>query len=219
MTNKGYPNIDPDRTAFLYEIVDPLDGIPIYVGFTVNIYNRKHAHLSLLRSNKHHNDKLQNLHNKRERHGLPLVFRQIAKGPSHLIIRGEVLAIFHLRGDIGNRCCNMTNGGEGTVAVPKSVRINARAKAISDPRYIAKASENAKKQWADPVTHNKMVESLKAGWSDPEVRERRTKALKKAWENPEARKRASESAKLRWAKVRAAKRAAHTTQPDTLTTP
>lgn len=131
----GVTNADPTAQAWLYEIIDPKDGQAIYIGFTAqkSYKSRWQQHRGDLKANRHCNRQLQNVWNKRDK---PLVFKIIADGMSGLMMEREKRAIAELRKKIGDRCCNGTDGGEGSGGMSQATK--------------DKIAENSRKKWQDP---------------------------------------------------------------------
>ena len=131
----AFTNSDPTAQAWLYETIDPKDGQAIYIGFTAqkSYKSRWQQHRGDLKANRHCNRQLQNVWNKRDK---PLVFKIIADGMSGLMMEREKRAIAELRKKIGDRCCNGTDGGEGSGGMSQATK--------------DKISENSLKKWQDP---------------------------------------------------------------------
>ena len=184
----GVTNADPTAQAWLYEIIDPKDGQAIYIGFTAqkSYKTRWQQHRGDLKANRHYNRQLQNVWNKRDK---PLVFKIIADGMSGLMMEREKRAIAELRKKIGDRCCNGTDGGEGSGGMSQATK--------------DKIAENSRKKWQDP--------EYRKNWEASTGRKYTGEQSKEAIE--QRRKRHAER-KRQWAIARAEKEAAKYSKDD-----
>lgn len=100
-------------------------------------------------------------------------------------------------------CCNIADGGEGTLGVKQSEATKSKLRAITtnlwkDEEYRQKVVEHATAAMARPEYKEKKSKSIQAYWALEENRKKRSIIAKEALAVPERRKKISEKSKEAW---------------------
>lgn len=93
--------------------------------------------------------------------------------------------------DLGHPLVNLTDGGEGASG------------AVRSEETLAKMSEKARQQWADPEARAALAERQRQRWSDPDARAALAEHARQRMSTPEARQALSERSRQQWADPRA----------------
>ena len=170
-------------TASIYGLSDPETGEIRYVGFSKDPKHRRDCHLAEAKVHPLKKSYKLNWIRSLLKRGLcvqVVILQETTTKPNER----ERYWIARLK-KRGCRLTNLTDGGEGVLNLPISVR-----------KRVTAAN---KKTWSDPILREKHGRQLRAVWADPKLRKRASKSQRLAWKNPEHRAIFQKAHKAHWA--------------------
>ena len=126
-----------------------------YIGSASNFLTRYKQHLSALKNNRHYNNILQRSYNKHGKEAYVFIILEVTTGKSkeeRLVAEGIYLKKYY---DHGNACYNLTcnthsrEGSNSKTPEKTKAKMSASFKErSSDPDYIKRKSDSAKRTWS-----------------------------------------------------------------------